>query len=910
MCFYCHAFFYQKNMLEYTIWEGVVMENDLFINGTRWLKADFHLHTRSDKEFTYIQSEDAIKNNYPEENTFVNDYVEKLKSENITIGVITNHNKFAKDEFVALRTKAKKENILLLAGTELSVTDGANGVHVLIVFSDEWLIDGKDSITAFLNVAFQGKNEAEYENKNGRTAKNLHEIVEDLNSYCKDYFILFAHVEQNNGLWKEFAGGKIHDLTKSEYTELRKHTLGFQKVRTGVERTKVINWLKPWYPAEVEGSDCKSIDEIGSKDGETWLKVGALTFSAVKYALMECKERVRKSPPEKYRHSYIKSISFDGGLLSGKEVAFSPELNTFIGIRGSGKSSVLEVIRFGLNLKIPDDTIDINYKKNLVENVIGSGTEIKITVVDAFGQECVIKRVGTALPSVYIDTVLQPGVSIEQTVIKNPVYFGQKELSASSENFGTDFVEKLIGSKLLEIRQKIRQEEKTIQTLVFNLDKISDTGTLIKENEKKKEDIQYNLKIFADKGIEEKLKSQTGFDKDSSWFDSANRVIGEIEEQLQNVIDASLLKINEKNEYESDYNQEEIACAKNCLNKISSIVNGLKDCLNKMKEEHTNFSSSADAFGRKKNQAEEDFAKIRRELETQLRNEGEAVPNISNFKELNIRLTQTEEMLSALRKQKNDSVLKKNELLSELEKANELHHQEFMSMEKELSRINSDETALKIKCEFKGDKKSFLRIMKSEFTGTKIRESVYQELVSYYQDFADLYKDSEAHWKNVIPEGSLQLFKDTFRKKHAQLLTYRVPDKVSIQYQGKDLQQHSLGQRASALILFILSRKDNDIIIIDQPEDDLDNQTVYNDVIKLIKKVKPDIQFIFATHNANIPVLGDSEMVHACSFEENTIAVDSGNIDKAVTQKQIVNIMEGGAEAFEKREEIYSSWKL
>ncbi|MCI5123359.1 MAG: hypothetical protein D3925_02490, partial [Candidatus Electrothrix sp. AR5] len=64
-------------------------KHTLFTNGSKWLKADFHLHTKADKEFKYTG----------EENDFIISYVAKLKEQNITIGVITNHNKFDKDEF-------------------------------------------------------------------------------------------------------------------------------------------------------------------------------------------------------------------------------------------------------------------------------------------------------------------------------------------------------------------------------------------------------------------------------------------------------------------------------------------------------------------------------------------------------------------------------------------------------------------------------------------------------------------------------------------------------------------------------------------------------------------------------------------------------------------------------------------
>ena len=120
--------------------------------------------------------------------------------------------------------------------------------------------------------------------------------------------------------------------------------------------------------------------------------------------------------------------------------------------------------------------------------------------------------------------------------------------------------------------------------------------------------------------------------------------------------------------------------------------------------------------------------------------------------------------------------------------------------------------------------------------------------------------------------------------------------------------KHSIGQRASALVLFILSQKDNNLIIIDQPEDDLDNQVIYHEIITKIKERKPDVQFIFATHNANIPVLGDSEQVIAVDFDEVQILPESGSIDNKIIQKRIVDIMEGGEEAFNKRTQIYSLW--
>ena len=140
------------------------------------------------------------------------------------------------------------------------------------------------------------------------------------------------------------------------------------------------------------------------------------------------------------------------------------------------------------------------------------------------------------------------------------------------------------------------------------------------------------------------------------------------------------------------------------------------------------------------------------------------------------------------------------------------------------------------------------------------------------------------------------------------MLTHQVPTN-EIRYHGLPLREHSLGQRASALILFILSQKDSDVVIIDQPEDDLDNQTIYEDVIKLVMQLKSETQFIFATHNANFPVLGDAEQVMTCEYGTGNISVRTGSIDKPEIQNDIVSIMEGGEEAFIKRGRKYETWK-
>ena len=86
-------------------------------------------------------------------------------------------------------------------------------------------------------------------------------------------------------------------------------------------------------------------------------------------------------------------------------------------------------------------------------------------------------------------------------------------------------------------------------------------------------------------------------------------------------------------------------------------------------------------------------------------------------------------------------------------------------------------------------------------------------------------------------------------------------------------------------------------------------QTIFEHVIKLIRSLKKNVQFIFATHNANFPVLGDAEQVGACAFAGGNADIQVGSIDKPGIQKTIFSIMEGGHEAFARRKDIYLLWK-
>ncbi|MGY6560096.1 MAG: TrlF family AAA-like ATPase [Nitritalea sp.] len=875
------------------------MENatkNIFENGATWLRGDFHLHTKADKEFSYTGTE----------NDFCRLYIEKLKEQKINLGVITNHNKFDKSEFVALRKKALKEGIGLFSGVELSVNDGANGIHCLLVFDfEKWCINGEDFINQFLTAAFEGI--VNRENENTRCRYNFETVLQKLSDHennGRDSFIILAHVEQNSGFFNELDGGRIQQLISNDL--FRHFVLGFQKVRTYDKVAIWKNWFNDKLPAFIEGSDCKSLEDIGrphqqlNEEKRTFIKIGEFNFEALRYALTDFNYRISLNTKPEIKNAYIKSISFEGGLLDETKIDFSPELNNLIGIRGSGKSSVLEILRFTLGIPLSPIAVDPKYKDGLIENVLRSGGKSIVTVVNRHKEEYRIEKIYGQKEDIYKEGVLQTGISID-AIFDFPVYFGQKDLSNKDVDFEADLIQRLIGNRLKSVQNKILQKKREVENLISEIKKHRNLKELKKETDTLIQNAKHQLEFFKKKGIEEKLKQQTLFDSDIAKISQTNSSIRSYLNELASIVSNHEYFFQQEISG-SEVNRELFEVAKALMVELKTEFEKLKSIQKNSIQIQLRFKEVISKINAKKEGLKEEFAKIKRDVNT------DSI-NPDNFLNLNRQIETAQLKLKEIEKsEKKRSDLQTN-LLERLTELDNLWVEEYKLLKKEVDRINIAESKLFIDVLFKDRRDKFMDKMKQVFRGSGIRETAYQEIESVYKDFIQIYRDS-SKLNELLNENQVVDFKRRFSENLEDLLTFKVENKIIIQYNGKSLDKHSLGQRASALILFLLAQNENDILIIDQPEDDLDNQTVYDEVIKELKKIKGNMQFIFATHNANIPVLGDSEKVISCSYDEKKITVHSGTIDNHQTQRYIVDIMEGGDEAFNRRKNIYNIWNI
>lgn len=861
-----------------------------FANGADWVRVDFHLHTRADGEFSYAK----------EDTGFIRDYVDALEKTGIRAGVITNHNKFDCTEYKFLRKEAGKLGIGLFPGVELSVNDGANGIHTLVVFSDAWLAEGRDHINPFLTVAFEGKTPSQYERENGRSSLSLLETLKKLEGYHKDYFIVFAHVEQNSGLWKELDGGRLQELGRHEL--FKRRALGFQKVRThdgaGKERpcrTRVQSWLKDAYPAEVEGSDPKSVDEIG-KGEPVYLKLGEVSFESLKFALYDHEHRVRKKTPEKRDAVMLRNVRFAGGALNGLKIPFSTSLNCLIGPRGNGKSAVIECLRHALGFTADSDD---TYKSGLVDLMLSPAGKVIVEAVDEHGRDVRIEREKTGLSAMYLDgsyREISPG-----SILKDILYFGQKDLSTRSQSFDETFLERLLADRLPPYAAEEGNLKESVRQAARQLRETLDATEKIAQLRKEKNEIEVQLQVYSEKGLDKKLEEMTLFDgdrqsviawreeikqlrtdvKESADWESADQAFPALRSKRTEEIRDVLLAAKAKSDEAKRGMETSLSTLQEACNVISEAVLKLEPVQEEMKTE---------------------VAALQQTL-------NEPHLDLEVFRAKKNRFEQLRKILEAGEQRSKTEQTAREILGNAANKLHEFWRERFTEREAEIRRLENElPEEIRIKTSFKSKKNAFEDFLRAVMRGSGIQSTNYESLREAYADGRELYQ-ARAQLETLLSETAASKVRTILLDKLDEFLTFRTPDETTILYNNKPLGDYSLGQRATVILHILMHLQRHPVLIIDQPEDDLDNETLYSHFVRQLLVKKDKIQFIFATHNPNIPVLGDAEQVVVCRKGSEAFSFEHGSIDAHAIQKRIVTVMEGGEDAFQRRKEIYQLWK-
>ena len=430
-----------------------------------------------------------------------------------------------------------------------------------------------------------------------------------------------------------------------------------------------------------------------------------------------------------------------------------------------------------------------------------------------------------------------------------------------------------------------------VKELTTSVSQLLDANKIPEQIEKckiKKSEVEHKMSIYKEKGVAEQLKKQTGYTTDKAKLDSVKGRIDSAVRELKKCYDNNKDVTLGLQGVESIYNSDIIKKASDILSAIGNEILKIGEAVTQIESNSLEFADVVEMLSKKIDGLSDEFAEIKREIK-------DDTLDIDGFVKMTEELEKYKENLQQL----DERAKSKKQIESAFKKAmrerNDILLEQFNAYKLEIQKINESQNELKITIDFKGDRDNFKSQMKTDFRGSGISEIKYQSLCDTFRDYVELIEDwilcDGMKIKEIISSSEYTKLDKKLQDQYADLLKNQVSNNVEIYYHDKLLRHHSIGQRASALILFILMQSDNDIILIDQPEDDLDNKIIYEEVITAIAKKKQDIQFIFATHNANIPVLGDAERIFVVEYQDTTIDISQGNIDLKSTHKQIVDIM-------------------
>ncbi|MEA3307395.1 MAG: hypothetical protein U9Q34_06385, partial [Elusimicrobiota bacterium] len=651
---------------------------------------------------------------------------DKIKNEKINIGVISNHNKFYLDEFKQLQKQAKKNEIYLLPGIELSVNDGANGIHAIIVFDyNEWCTVNDNFIDHFLKTVFAGK--ANFENSNGRCNFNLLDVIKKLSSFNKNYFVILAHVEQNNGFLSELDGGRIGELGASYGFS---NILGMQKIRSEDKIKNLKIWLNNKLPAFVEGSDPKNIEEIGKGNRQTFVKIGDFNFEALMFALKNKASRIKNCFPQT-KNVYIKSIKFIGGKLDGETISFSSNANNFIGIRGSGKSLIIEMLRYALTIGFGEKAMDKKYKNKLIEFALTSGGKVELEVVN---NERIykIERILNQKPSIFLNDKVVPEITLS-AIINKPIYFGQKDLSNTGEGFEKDLLEKIIGNELKPIRDRAISQYRKIKNIIRELQNLKDMSSKKEEVMAQQADYKHRLEEFAKYNLDKKLKRQVSFNKDDVKLKEFCDLADEYAFDLNQFVNKYSESFDNLGQYQASENKDIFEIFFKTFDEIKLGFSAVKMKVPLTEEKIVLLKKYKENFKKRYDTLKEEFAKIQREMN---------LPKINAnvFLEVNKSIDLIKLKIIEIEK----SIKKKGEieksLANELSELNDLWHKEFRAIQFEIQRINSSQKFIQINIMYKSDKSAFFNFMSDILKGSGLYRQDIKNLIDEFQDGIEIFK--------------------------------------------------------------------------------------------------------------------------------------------------------------------------
>ncbi len=853
-------------------------------NGAKFYRCDLHIHTPASYDFS-------------EKNITPNDIIKTALAKGLNLILITDHNtsKGCED----LIDTAKGTELCILPGVEITCSDGKKNIHLIALFPknrSECIQDLLSKIN--INVS---------EQKNPTADTHSTENVISVLNKIKELggMAIAPHADSESGITSGKVGKPRVDIIK--------HPV-LMAVETKNESTrKVLNGSDPVYNRKlacIKSSDNSSLDEIGSES--TFIKLDTLDFEGLRQAFLDPDSRI-KEIEESTEYPLVIGMNFQGGFLDGHIIHFNKNLNCLIGSRGTGKSTIIELLRHVLN-DSPDETLQKveTQRQGLIRYTLGDGGKVTVFLKASDGQIYQIERAIDEEPKILDNKDNQIQVSVND-LFKIEAYSQEEVIEiAKKPSIQLDMIDNHADIKDLVIEKETikKKLKKNAKELRGEISQVEEWSTDVAQLSL----INHQLKVLDERGLKDRLKDQRIWENDKRII---QKIREEIEKEIKRCEEWCGTDLVEVPEIDDELaNPKIIDLSHKALLEAKQKQKALKiEELKIWQTAKINFENGLIEWNESYKNQKETY----RELLNQLQTEG--IPEPSNYlklenqkKELELLEKKIEDKRKSIEKYETE----RKDILNNLVQNRKHIFEKRQEVAKDITEKTNN--FVQVKIEQEKDRESYETFVTEMLNGSNIRDTEKnpnKKRIASIQpiDLVKLVRNGrveelarQASVANNIAEKAINHLKN--KESLFDLEIHDLNDSPEIKLKLDDGAYKSIiklspGQKCTAILSIAMLNKDKPLIV-DQPEDAIDNSFIKKQIVEGLRAIKNKRQIILATHNANIPVLGDAELITVmCAEEKKGNIVCCGAIDKQVIKDHVTSLLEGGKEAFTMRLEKY-----
>lgn len=839
---------------------------------------------------------------YATENDYNSALIAKCQELGIEAIAITDH--WNARSGTQLAKDAAEAGIAAFLGFE---ANSQEGIHALVVFEVGTPVGDIDATIGVCG----GKPGAD----NGTLGKPLLDIIDAMVEHGA--LVVPAHANvKNSGLLSVLRGRPLERVV----TTARLHAIGISPAKpAGTDQEAIFEGRSPYrrpHPlSRIHADDICHPSTLATEGATTYFKVSTLTLESFKLAVRTPETRVSLVRPQSAARAILRQISWNGGLLHEVTLPLSSELTTLIGGRGTGKSTVIESIRFALDSEPIGDEAKREHR-GIVKDVLRSGTTVTLDVDVALPQpgRYRIRRSVDQVP-VVLDAAGEATSLRPSDITGNVEIYGQHELAELTQDKDAvaEMLRRFAGhgldddarggllKELKENRRLLHDSEKDLAELQEELDDIP----RLKEQ----------LKQYNESELPKRLKEQELLELERAVFKVGTdriKAAGTAASNLTTTQTMTALSTAIKLPGETP-RKETLDLASSVLDKVATRIGDLLAQLTGELDgalaELITIQQEWEAQTRPLSDQHQETLRQLTEAKLEPDKYLAVVRKLSELDAMLPEQTALNEQISALGKQR----------LTLLAGLTESQSRENGLLNDAVGKANKATAGqVVVRPTPSTERKQIISLVERHVAGarTQIREAVNAADFSP-REFVDAARSGEAELENKYSIKGAQAKslvaagEELFRQIEEQAIPRAVDVLLKTGPTGGEtlrrLTELSKGQRATALLMLLLGVPDS-ALIIDQPEDDLDNRFVYDGVVQKLRDLKGRRQLILATHNANVPVLGDAELVIALEGDGNHSAPAAdgvGSLDSQQIKVLAEDILEGGRKAFEARQHLY-----